>query len=69
VRVPLIPVTVTVKLPLVEAVHDRVELPEPVTLVGDNVQEMPPVGLLVQAKLTVPANPLTEVIPIADVPA
>jgi hypothetical protein len=60
---------VTVKLPLVEAVHDRVELPEPVALAGDNVQEMPPVGLLLHGKPTVPANPLTEVMVIVDVPA
>jgi hypothetical protein len=60
---------VTVKLPLVVAAHDRVEVPEPLTLVGDNVQEMPPVGLLAEVKLTVPANPLTEVIAIADVAA
>ena len=59
----------TVKLPLVEAVHDRVELPEPVTLVGDNVQEMPLDGLTVEVKLTAPTNPLTEVIVIVDVRA
>jgi hypothetical protein len=60
---------VTVKLPLVEAVHDRVEVPEPVTLVGDSVQEMPLDGLIVEVKLRAPANPLTEVIVTVDVPA
>ena len=60
---------VTVKLPLVEAVHDRVEVPELVILVGDNVQEMPLDGLTVEVKLTAPTNPLTEVIVIVDVRA
>jgi hypothetical protein len=60
---------VTVKLPLVDAVHDRVEVPEPVTPLGNRVQEMPPVGLLAEVRLTVPVNPLTEVMVIVDVPA
>jgi hypothetical protein len=45
-RVPVTPVTVTVKLPLVDAVHESVEPPELVTLVGDRVQLIPTVGLL-----------------------
>ena len=45
-RVPVTPVTVTVKLPLVEAVHESVEPPELVTLVGDRAQLIPAVGLL-----------------------
>src|SRR6266581_1712289 len=64
-----VPVTVTTKLPLVVAVHERVEVPEPVTLVGVRVQVMPVAGLLVDVKLTTPANPLTAVTVIAEVPA
>jgi len=45
-RVPVMPVTVTVKLPLVDAVQESVEPPEPVTLVGAGVQLMPVTGLL-----------------------
>jgi hypothetical protein len=44
--VPVTPVTVMVKLPLVDAVHESVEPPELVTLVGDRVQLMPAPGLL-----------------------
>jgi hypothetical protein len=68
-NVPLVPVTVTTKLPLVVAVHDRVEVPEPVTLVGVRVHVMPVAGLLVEAKLTTPANPFTAVTVIVEVPA
>lgn len=35
------PVTVTVKVPLVVAVHDRFEVPEPVTLIGVGVHVIP----------------------------
>ena len=59
----------TTKLPLVVAVHERVEVPEPVTLVGVRVQVMPVAGLLVEVKLTTPVNPLTAVTVIAEVPA
>ncbi len=58
----------TVKLPLVDAVQDKVEVPEPLTLVGNMVQAIPLVGLLVVVKLTTPANPLTAVIVIVEVP-
>jgi len=60
---------VTVKLPLVEAVQVRLEVPEPLTLVGDRVQAIPLAGLLIVVKLTTPANPLTEVTAIVDAPA
>jgi hypothetical protein len=36
-----VPVTVIVKVPLVLAVHDRFEVPEPGTLVGVRVQVIP----------------------------
>jgi hypothetical protein len=42
-------------------VHDRVELPEPVTLVGDRVHEV-----LLVVRLTTPANPLRPVTIIVD---
>jgi len=66
---PFVLVTVTTKLPLVVAVHERVEVPEPVTLVGVRVQVMPVAGLLVEVKLTTPVNPLTAVMAIVEVPA
>jgi hypothetical protein len=59
---------VTVNVPLVMAVHDRVEVPEPVTLVGLRVQVIP-LLLTVLVRLTAPVNPLTAVIVIVDVPA
>lgn len=68
-RVPLMPVTVTVKLPLVVAVQDRVALPEPVILVGDTPQVIPAVGDTVAVRLTTPPNPLTEPTVIVDIPA
>ncbi len=58
----------TVKLPLVEAAQDRVEVPEPLTLVGAGVHVIPLEGLLATVKLTTPANPLTGVIVIVEVP-
>lgn len=63
------PPTVTVKLPLVVAEHDRVEVPEPVTLVAVRVQVIPAAGLLVEVKPTIPAKPFTAVTVIVDVPA
>jgi len=62
-------VTVTVKLPLVEAWHESIEAPEPLTLVGVRVQVMPVAGDIVVERLTAPANPLTAAILIVDVPA
>jgi hypothetical protein len=67
--VPLVPVTVTVKLPLVVAVQDRVELPEPVILVGVTAQVIPVVGDNVAVRLTTPPNPLAEATVIVDIPA
>ena len=45
-------------------VHDRVELPELVKLIGLSVH-----AVLLLARLTVPANPLMGVIVIVEVPA
>jgi hypothetical protein len=66
--VPLVPVTVTVNVPLVVAVHDRVEIPDPVTLVGARVQVIPVAGLVIAVRLATAANPLTAVMVIVDVP-
>jgi len=68
-RVPLTPVTVLAKLPLVVAVQESVELPEPLTAVGVRAQLMPLAGLPAKLKLTTPVNPLTAVTVIVDVPA
>ena len=45
-------------------VHDSVALPEPVTLVGDTVQDV-----LLVVRLTTPAKPFSAVIVIVEVPA
>jgi len=44
-------------------VHERVELPAPVTLVGDTVHDV-----LLVARLTTPAKPFTAEIVIVEVP-
>jgi hypothetical protein len=45
-------------------VHERVEVPEPVTLVGETVHEV-----LFVARFTTPANPLSGVTVIVEAPA
>ena len=60
----LVPVTFTSTFPADAKVQDRVELPEPATLVGLAVHDV-----LLVAKLTRPVKPLREVIVIVDVPA
>ena len=57
------PVTPTWTVPPVN-VHDRVELPEPVTLVGDKVHDV-----LLVVKLTTPAKPFRPVMVMVDVAA
>ncbi len=66
-REPLVPVTVTVKVPLADAVQDSVEAPEPATEVGDTEHESPVEGLTLAARLIVPLNPFEAVTVIADV--
>ncbi len=56
------------KVPLAEAVHDRVEVPEPVTLVGVRVQVRPVAGLTAEARLTIPPKPFTAATVIVEVP-
>ena len=63
-RLPLVPVTPTWMVGPEENVHDSVALPEPVTLVGDTVQDV-----LLVVRLTTPAKPFSAVIEIVDVPA
>ena len=45
-------------------VHDNVELPEPVTLVGESVHDV-----LLLVRLMTPAKPLTATMVIVDMPA
>ena len=51
-------------VPVVVKVQDSVELPEPVTLVGDTEHEV-----LLVAKLTTPAKPFRPVTVMLEVPA
>jgi hypothetical protein len=51
-RLPLVPVTRTWNVPETAKVHDRVEEPDPVTLVGERAHEV-----LLVTRLTTPANP------------
>ncbi len=63
-REPLFPVTVTVKEPDEVNVHDRVEMPAPVILVGVSVH-----APLLAERLTTPLKPPTAATVIVDVPA
>ena len=61
--IPLVPVTVTVKLPVADPVHDRAEVPEVVVLlrvmlVGVREHVKPVVGEIVSDSVTVPVKPL-----------
>lgn len=58
------PVTDTCLVPFVVKVHDRVALPEPVTLVGERVHDV-----LFVARLTTPAKPFRPVTVIVEAPA
>ena len=51
-RDPLMPVTTTATLPATVNVHDRVDVPEPDTLVGLRLQ-----WVSLAERLTMPANP------------
>jgi hypothetical protein len=55
---PLVPVTVTVNVPLAEDAQDMAEFPEPATLIGERVQKSPVDGGAVAVRLTTPTNPL-----------
>ena len=64
VKDPLVPVTVTCTVLAEVKVHESVELPEVVTLVGDRVQ-----AVLLLDRLTVPVKPFRGVIVMVDVAA
>ena len=49
--------------------HERVDVPEPVTLVGVRVQVSPVVGLMLDAMFTIPLKPLRAATLIVEVPA
>jgi len=51
-----VPVTVTVYTSA-DPLQDRLEVPDPVTLVGVRVHVRPMVGLMLEAKLTTPLKP------------
>jgi hypothetical protein len=55
-RLPFVPVTPTWSVPVDVNLHDRLELPEPVTLVGDKAHDV-----LFVVKLISPEKPLTAV--------
>ena len=61
---PLVPVTVTWNVDALEKVQESVELPEPVTPVGERVQEV-----LFVVRETDPANPFSPLTVIVEVPA
>ncbi len=63
---PLVPVMVTVKLLAVVELHDRVAVPEPVTVPSVIAPHVRPAGT-VSVKVTTPENPLTAVMVIVEV--
>ena len=63
-RLPLVPVTVTVTLPVDEKVHERVDDPDPEIDVGDKVH-----AALFAESPTLPLKPSTAATVIDDVPA
>jgi hypothetical protein len=63
-RGALAPVTATCRVPADGNVHESVEAPEPVTLVGEMVHEV-----LLVARLTVPPKPFRPLMVTVDVPA
>jgi len=67
--VPLVPITVARKLPATLLVHERVELPDPPLMLFEERAQDRLVELVVTVSETVPENPLTGLIEIADVPA
>jgi hypothetical protein len=62
--VELVPVALTWNVPVDVKVQERVEVPAPVTLVGDRVQDV-----LLVVRLTTPANPLTAATVTVEAPA
>jgi hypothetical protein len=66
-RVPLVPVTVTVYDPA-DPLQESVEVPKPATVVGVSVQVKLVAGLMLEVKLTAPANPSSAVTVTVEVP-
>jgi hypothetical protein len=67
-REPLVPVTVAVKLPAVEELQERVDVPEPpVMLVEERVHDRL-AELLVTERLTVPEKPFRDEMVMMEVP-
>lgn len=64
-RLVLFPVTVMVKVPPLENVHESIAVPLPVRLVGDRVQWV----VSLEVRLTVPVNPLMAFIVTVELPA
>ncbi len=67
-REPPVPVTVTAKVLTVLPEQFKVEVPEPVTLVGVRVQVRPVAGDMLEVRDTTPLKPLTAVTVTVDVP-
>ena len=63
-REALVPVTPTWNVPPAANVHESVELPDPVTLVGETEHDV-----LLVVKLTTPAKPLRPVTVMVEVAA
>jgi hypothetical protein len=66
-KVPLVPVAVTVYDPA-DPLQESVEVPEPVTLVGVRLQVKPVAGLMLEVRLTAPANPSSADTVMVEVP-
>jgi hypothetical protein len=66
---PLVPATVTVKVPLAEDGQEMVDVPDPDMLIGESVQESPVDGDAVYVRVTGPVNPLTLLIVNVEFPA
>jgi hypothetical protein len=63
---PLVPVIVTVRLVAEAELHDRVVVPEPVTLLGPIAPHVRPAGT-VSVRPTMPANPFCPVTVMVEV--
>jgi hypothetical protein len=66
-RLLLVPVTVTAYAPA-EPLHERLEVPEPVTLVGVRLQARPVDGETTAVKLTTPVKPCRAVTVTVEAP-
>jgi len=68
VNEPLIPFTVIMKVPLVDGVHDRMDVPDPaVIMVVLRIHDRPLLGDAIAVNVTVPVNPPTGEMVISEV--